>query len=336
MQILTDLPPSRSPRGGEANQRALVQTEAWLLDQLRALGYEPQVLPIEFDDGPTYEGAPDRWHNIIIEIPARTNPSRPEPTDGSDADPDTERPSHTDPTPAPEPAHPTPVLVLSAHFDSVQGSPGADDDGTGTAALLEIARILRDHQADLALNATIRLCFFNLEETGLVGSRDYCARILRPRLDSDQERVVGMVSLEMLGYFTDEPNSQGSPVRQLPDGSPMPTVGNFIAVAGLAAHQGFSGPWSEAMQAASPDLPVLRADFFPIPIPDILRSDHAPFLALQVPAVMLTDTANFRNPNYHRASDSIATIDRDRFTLVVRAVLGAALELATNPPPLDP
>lgn len=304
MQTLTEIPPSRSPRGGEDNQRALVATETYLLDHLKALGFEPEALPLS--TGPTYPDAPEHWTNIAIEIPG---------------------------TAELQPDQPTEVLVLSAHYDSVQGSPGADDDGTGVAAILEIARILKDHPQP----RTIRLLLFNLEETGLVGSRHYCATILRDRIDSNQEHILGMVSLEMLGYFTDEPNSQGSPLRTLPDGTPAPTVGDFIAVVGMNTHQHFSGAFAEAMSRSEPDLSVRRADYFPIPIPDILRSDHAPFLALNVPAFMLTDTANFRNPNYHRPSDSIATIDQERFTMVVKAVLGAAIQIARDGlPPEQP
>lgn len=326
LAILTDLPPSRSPRGGEENQRALVRTEEWLVTQLRSIGLEPEVLAID-GPGPEYEGAPEAWHNIVVDIPGITPPSATRPdVDALDG------PGPTDggPTATTNPLA-TRVLILSAHFDCVQGSPGADDDGSGVAALLEIARILHDARATHPLDHTVRLCFFNLEETGLLGSRDYCADILRPRLSTDAEDIIGMVSLEMLGYFTDAPNSQGSPIRILPDGTPAPTVGDFIALVGIASHQEFSGAFADAMTAGEPDMPVHRADYFPIPIPDILRSDHAPFLLLGVPAVMLTDTANFRNPNYHRASDSIATIDFPRFTKVVRAVLAATLELTNTP-----
>lgn len=320
MSTLESLPPSRSPRGGEENQRALVETEAWLLAQLEALGYQPEVIPID-GPGPSYPGAPANWHNIVVEIPGTgVHPGLPEATRSG------EDPAKGAVEPDPPP---TEVLIISAHFDCVQGSPGADDDGTGVAALLEIARLLQGNPQ----SRTIRLVFFNLEETGLVGSRSYCAATLRPRLDAGTEAIVGMVSLEMLGYFTDEPDSQGSPLRVLPDGTAPPTVGDFIALVGIAAHQQFSAAFSDAMARGAPDLPIHRADYFPIPVPDILRSDHAPFLLLGVPAVMLTDTANFRNPNYHRASDSIATIDRDRFSLVVRGVLAATIELANPPEP---
>ncbi len=333
MATLTALPPSRSPRGGEENQRALVKMEEWLVEQLRAMGFEPQVLPIH-GPGPEFEGGPERWHNIVVEIPGRGQaqahaPDAPSDRASTDGEGRARRPAGGDDT-ANQPASlpPPEVLVLSAHFDSVQGSPGADDDGTGVAALLEIARILKEsHKAD-PLDRTVRLCFFNLEETGLVGSRDYCSHILRHRINNDQEKVIGMVSLEMLGYFTDAPDSQASPLKVLPDGTPAPTVGDFIAVVGIAAHQEFSKALADAMASGEPTMPVHRADYFPIPIPDILRSDHAPFLLLGVPAVMLTDTANFRNPNYHRASDSIATIDAERFAKVVRAVLAAAITLA--------
>jgi hypothetical protein len=99
-------------------------------------------------------------------------------------------------------------------------------------------------------------------------------------------------------------------------------------MAGIAAHRGFSQRLASEMAAAAPELPIVAADFLPIPFPDMLRSDNAPFLTAMQPAVMITDTSNFRNPNYHKPSDTIETLDAVRYTLVVKALAGAAHAIA--------
>jgi Zn-dependent M28 family amino/carboxypeptidase len=85
------------------------------------------------------------------------------------------------------------------------------------------------------------------------------------------------------------------------------------------------------MEKAEPELPILAADVLPIAPPDFLRSDHAPFLIAGLPAVMLTNTANFRNPNYHKPTDTVATLDLDRLAKVVRAVTAATKAIAETP-----
>src|SRR5690606_16197831 len=241
-------------------------------------------------DVPRREGARE-WHNIIVDLPGTDLPGE--------------------------------VLILGAHFDAVPNAPGADDDGTGVAAILELARLLKDEP----MRRTVRLCLFNVEEAGMIGSGEYVHRVLTPRIQAGKETVVGMVALDMLGYFSDEPDSQRSPVDDIP-GVTIPTVGDFIAMGGIARHRDFSQAFAREMRAAAPECKVFVADFFPIAPPDLLRSDHGPFLSAGLPAIILSDTANFRSPHYHTPGDTIDTIDEERFAAVVRAVAGAAHAIA--------
>jgi Zn-dependent M28 family amino/carboxypeptidase len=197
--------------------------------------------------------------------------------------------------------------------------------------------VLKDHPT----KRTIRLVFFNLEECGLIGSSLYVTQA-RPdwkagknqdgQAQPAKEKIVGMVSLEMLGYFSDEPNSQKSPLPAIKDVFDPPTVGDTIAVVGLKGDQAFISKLTGGMQKSAPELKLTIVDFLPFPIPDMTRSDHRPFMLAGVPAVMVTDTANFRNPNYHQPTDTVETIDARRFTLVAKAIAGATYELAEPAP----
>jgi hypothetical protein len=313
IQKLKDLPTQRAALGDIAHQQGLADTEQLLIERLKAMGYHPELQPLSWNiqkqkehearlaeagavqprplPETTEELASRTWHNIIVDLPGTDLPGE--------------------------------VLILGAHFDAVPGTPGADDNGSGTAALLEIARVLKD----VPMRRTVRLIFFNLEEIGLRGSIDY-VRQHKAKFDSGAETLIGMVSLEMLGYFSDEPDSQRSPVPPIPGVFEPPTVGDFIAIATVRKHQEFSQRLAREMAAAEPGLKVLTADFFPIAPPDLLRSDHAPFMSAGLPAVILTDTSEFRNPNYHKPTDTVDSLDHARFTLVVRALAGAAHAIA--------
>jgi hypothetical protein len=315
MAILKEIPPDRAARGSVESQKGLAATEEWLVARLKALGYTPRLEDLtwnlkhqaeaEASAGPTghppAETTPElasrTWHNIIVDLPGKELPNE--------------------------------VLILSAHFDAVAGSPGADDDGTGVAALLETARVLKDRP----MRRTVRLIFFNLEELGLLGSKDY-VKDLRPRLKPATEgapateKVIGMVSLEMLGYFTDAPDSQRSPIPKIEGVFDPPTVGDFIGLLTISRHAEFCERFAGEMRKAAPELKVGVADFPPIAPLDFLRSDHGPFLLAGLPGVMLTDTSNFRNPNYHKPGDTTDTLDPGRFTLVARGVAGAAYAIA--------
>jgi hypothetical protein len=315
MAFLGGLPTARAVRGTIEAQRGLIETERYLRAELVKMGYEPRLQELAWNlryqedqekkagvpRGPVYGGprrpettpelAANTWHNIIVEIPGVSRPDE--------------------------------VLIIGAHFDAVAGSPGADDNGSGTAALLEIARVL----AGRRMERTVRLIFFNLEEIGIRGSAEYVRSIL-PELSEKKWSLVGMVSLEMLGYFTDEPGSQRSPIPRIEGVFDPPTVGDFIGIATVKAFSPFAREFMAGMQRAAPDLKVVIADFPPVSPPDFMRSDHAPFMLQNLPALMLTDTSNYRNPNYHRPTDTIDTLDPDRYVLVVRAVAGATYDMA--------
>lgn len=292
------LPTKRAAFADDEHAAGLRRTEQWLFDQLKALGLKPVVDPIDFLGG-DHDAPP--WNNVYVDLPGTTTPGE--------------------------------WLIIGAHFDAVANAPGADDDGTGTAALLEMARLLKDRP----MQRSVRLAFFNLEEVGLVGSRAHAGRLL-PDIESGKVKVVGMVAIDMLGFYSDKPNSQKSPIPKSKVFNP-PTVADFIGLGGILAHRTFSQAWVKAMEQSAPGdgkdpktkVKVVALDFLPFAPPDLLRSDHAPFLAINVPAIILSDTANFRSPHYHRPSDTIETLDAARFTTATRAVIGAAYRLAGEP-----
>jgi Zn-dependent M28 family amino/carboxypeptidase len=177
--------------------------------------------------------------------------------------------------------------------------------------------------------------WFNLEETGLVGARAYVTKwtkdqkaIAAEQGPQAREHIVGMLSLEMLGYYSDAPNSQSSPIPPIKGTFEPSTVGDTIAVVGIKTYQSFSQPLMKLMTLHEPAVKITSVDFMPIPIPDMMRSDHQPFVVAGLPGVMITDTANFRNPNYHKATDTVETIDAVRYARTVRSLAGAVWRLA--------
>jgi len=211
-----------------------------------------------------------------------------------------------------------PLFIVGAHYDTVLGSPGADDNASGVAALLEIMRVVR---SSLDGNRERRLQFvaFTLEEEGMAGSAHY-VRTLSER----GANVNGMVSLEMVGYKSDAPNSQ-----QLPQGLEhlYPHVGNFIGVVG----NNTSRALLEAFVASMKSVDGLPVESLIVPgngetIPPTRLSDHSPFWDHGYRALMITDTSWFRNPHYHQASDTIETLDLD---FMARVAEGAARAVET-------
>lgn len=203
-----------------------------------------------------------------------------------------------------------PPILIGAHYDAVPNSLGADDNGTGVAALLVLAKFFQTHPA----NYPIRLVAFDLEESGFIGSESYAQY-----LKNKGESLRLMVSLEMLGYGDRRPNSQ-----RYPTGLQYfyPATGDFIALIGDL----ISVP--EMVQMSGAIRPHVKCEWLPAgwrghPIPDARRSDHVPFWDFGYRAIMITDTANLRNPHYHRSSDTIATLDFDFFTAVCEGLMNA-------------
>jgi aminopeptidase YwaD len=201
-----------------------------------------------------------------------------------------------------------PPILISAHYDTVPGSPGADDNGSGVAVLLELARIFSAH---LPQNYPIHLAAFDLEEYGLLGSRAYAKQ-----LKEQKQPLRQMFSLEMLGYCDHRPNSQ-----RYPAGLKYfyPSTGDFIALVGNIEATQDLRKLSQSIRQTVPCewLPVPLKGY---PIPDTRRSDHVPFWDLGYNAIMVTDTANMRNPYYHSPKDTLETLDLDFLTQVCQGL----------------
>ncbi len=206
---------------------------------------------------------------------------------------------------------PDEIIVVGGHYDSVMGSPGANDNATGTAAVLALARRFADREPD----RTIRFVALTNEEppffqTGNMGSLVY-ARMLRERRDN----IVAMMSLETIGYYSDEPGSQRYPplFRLL-----YPSTGHFIGIIGNVRSRHLVRDAVSTFRETT-DFPSEGAAV-PGWIPGVGWSDHWSFWRQGWPAIMFTDTALFRYPHYHRASDTPDQIDYDRFARVVMGI----------------
>ncbi|WP_111412274.1 M28 family peptidase [Billgrantia lactosivorans] len=208
------------------------------------------------------------------------------------------------------------VLVVGAHYDTVRGSPGADDNASGVAVLIELARLLQEARLDRSLHL---VAFVNEElpffSTQAMGSLRYARQI-----GNEGNEVVGMLSLEMLGYFSGEPGSQAYP---FPLDRFYPDRADFVAFVGnLDSRRLLRRAIGEFRRHAEVPSEGLVA---PPLLGDIRRSDHWAFWKMGMPALMLTDTANFRNPYYHGPSDTHERLDYPTMARLTEA-LAATLE----------
>jgi hypothetical protein len=204
-----------------------------------------------------------------------------------------------------------PRLIVGAHLDSRPETPGADDNASAVAALLEIARLLNDAWPESA-RLNLELVAFDLEENGMLGGR---AHAVASR--AAEEDVRGMISLEMLGYCDHARNSQSLPRTLI---GLYPDTADFVAIIG---NQNSSELIESFYQGGLPvsDLPIQK-----LQVPEngnslqaTRLSDHSPFWDEGFAAVMITDTSFLRNPHYHQASDTIDTLDFDFLHLVAEA-----------------
>lgn len=211
------------------------------------------------------------------------------------------------------------IVVIGAHYDSVPGSPGANDNGSGVAALIELARLLKGE----IFPRSLRLVAFVNEEppfftTGEMGSQVY-ARRARER----GERVAAMLSLETIGYYSDDPGSQNYPA---PLGWLYPGTGNFIGFVGNLASVSLVRR-CVALFRGSVQFPS-EGGAFPGLVPGVSWSDHSSFWEAGYPAIMVTDTAFYRYPHYHAGDDLPEHLDYERMARVVHGLAGVAAGLA--------
>jgi Zn-dependent M28 family amino/carboxypeptidase len=240
----------------------------YLREQLTAMGYEPRVQ--------TYEHRGQTFENIEVELAGHTAPDE--------------------------------IVVVGAHYDTAGRTPGADDNASGVAGVLELARLMADSRP----KRTVRFVLFANEEAPYFHTEAMGSWVYARRAREGGEEIVVMLSLEMLGYYSTEPDSQEYP--------PMlsmfyPDRGDFIAfVSCLPYREAVAdsiGAFREHAQFPSEGLAA------PAFVPGVSLSDHWAFWQEDYPAVMVTDTAFYRNPHYHMDTDTPDTLDYTRFALVV-------------------
>jgi Zn-dependent M28 family amino/carboxypeptidase len=214
-------------------------------------------------------------------------------------------------------------VVVGAHYDVFGPYPGADDNASGVAGLLELARLL----AKESLTVRTELVAFALEEPPHFASADMGSAVHAASLNKEGAQVRGMISLEMIGYFKDEPNTQEFPSPAI--AAHYPDRGNFIVVAGTPEQRPLVDRVEKTMKAGT-TLPIYSI-VAPRSVPGIDLSDQRSYWEEGFPAVMLTDTSFYRNPHYHTASDRPETLDYARMAQVVDGVLSAVRHLAGSP-----
>ncbi|NJK62291.1 MAG: M28 family peptidase [Synechococcaceae cyanobacterium SM2_3_1] len=208
-----------------------------------------------------------------------------------------------------------PPILVGAHYDAVPASPGADDNATGLAVLLELVRSI----SQLPLRRPLWFVAFDLEEQGLLGSRAYAHHL---RTHGQPLRL--MLSLEMLGYCNQAARSQRYPAFL---DKIYPDRGNFIGLIGNVAAIGDLLRLHLGMRSCHVPCQWLPAGRRGLLVPDTRRSDHASFWDQGYRAVMVTDTANLRNPHYHRLTDTLDTLNLDFLTSVCRGIRHAITHL---------
>lgn len=320
-RLRDDVEALAEPRSRRSAAEQMERAQAFVSQTFREAGWETEAHPFVFTDvvglyDPPEE-APGDWHvtydrlegaNVLARRPGRRGRR---------------------------------AVLVGAHLDTVRGSPGADDNASGVAAVLELARVLGRWEFD----DDLLLAAFDMEELGGFGARALGTH-LRCELD-----LTGVVVFESIGYASTAPASQSLP----------PAIGVlYPAQVGRIRRRGQTGDWTlvifrrssrplacafaESLAAvAGPEAVITVRDPIDLPVGglvgrvapwagDFARSDHSEFWKLGVPAIQVTDTANFRNPNYHRPTDTPETLDYARIADVVSATAAALVKLAHGSP----
>ena len=219
---------------------------------------------------------------------------------------------------------PDEIVLLGAHYDTVFSTPGADDNASAVAVMLEVSRLLRDCDHRRSIRYVAFACeeppYFNLNAMG----SQHHARQARLR----NENIIGMLCLEMVGYYTNEPESQKVPekiprwLRQF-----FPRRGNFLAAVGNMKSWKLCWKFRRGFKRGTKSMPLFSI-CLPEQIRDIRLSDNSSFWDQDYSALMLTDTSFLRNPNYHRTTDTPDTLDYARMAQVTLGVASALRYLA--------
>ncbi len=253
----------------------LERTADTITEQFASFGYRVTRQPFVF--------AGNTYHNIIAELTGASSPES--------------------------------LLIVGAHYDTVGTTPGADDNASGVAGLLGIARAL----AGARMEKTVRFVAFALEEWPVYRSRNMASYHYARSLKEKNERVEGMICLEMIGYFSDRQRYPFPFMNKI-----FPRTGNFISMVGNMRSRAFTARIAKSFQRGT-DLPVVTLNA-PAIVVGIDFSDHWSFGKFGYEAFMVTDTAFYRNPHYHAPTDLPDTLDYVRMSKVVEGLTAAVEE----------
>ena len=209
----------------------------------------------------------------------------------------------------------SPLLLLGAHYDTVMGTPGADDNASAVAVMLEIARQLNAQKCGTPCN--VLFVAFSTEEPPSFNTRYMGSRVFVNSLVKEKLVIQGALILEMVGYFSDKPDSQKIPLTVKWMG--FPTTANFIAVVGNGRSRSLVKEVSAGIKGSNCGLPVenLTVPGSGYLLPETRLSDNASFWDVRIPAVMITDTSFMRNPYYHTHRDRPETLDYEKMSQLV-------------------
>lgn len=290
------------------NSAELDKTKAWIVNEFQKIGLEPNVQSYKVEPHLVREAIEER--NKVIKEEDKTN----------------FLPEYGDNQPIKVLAnvwveikgslYPDNLIVVGAHYDTIlPDCPGADDNSTGVAGLLEIARYLKNNTPKL----TVLLAAFACEEYPVGGTDKMGSAVFATWLMQDEKKQpVGMIALDMLGYYSDEPGSQAYPP---PFNMYYPETADFIGFVSDSTSRTFVrsvvGQFRQ-IPATVPSQGVAAPVWL---VPDVLRSDHEYFILYGTPGVMVTDTANFRyKDHYHKPTDTIEKLDFIKFASVVEGL----------------
>jgi Zn-dependent M28 family amino/carboxypeptidase len=217
------------------------------------------------------------------------------------------------------------IVVIGAHYDTVETTPGADDNASAVAVMIEVARRMRHLQPA----RTVRFVGFACEEPPYFYTGDMGSQVYARRCRQNGEHIYGMLCLEMVGYYSDEPNSQTIPPSIPKFLRPaLPRRGNFLAAVGNLKSWRLLRQFRRGFKRAV-RFPLLSLAL-PESVSEIRLSDNSSFWDQGYPALMLTDTSFLRNPHYHLASDTPDTLDYERMAQVTMGVVGGACRVAAT------
>lgn len=216
-------------------------------------------------------------------------------------------------------SRPSEIVLIGAHFDTFQGTPGADDNASGVAATIELARRF----ADRPQPRTLRFAFFVNEEPPAFQTQDMGSWVYAKKCKAEGEQIKAMLSLETIGYYTSQPRSQKYPPVLA---AFYPDRGDFVAFVGNVSSRSLVKQSIASFRARN----VFPSEGAALPegVPGVGWSDHWAFWQEGYPAIMVTDTAPFRNPNYHNVGDRPDTLDYGAMARVVDGLEAVILDLS--------